>query len=265
MREHIEHVEVGKTNHLTDLLLLLDQKVHRLKWGLISVSHFFTVRPDCRSNSVSSWVSPCVPLGSVERRVWDGVTDDEQRLAHTGSKDLFFCGVSPSVCVVTALKTPTSQTWGAMMCKRPQTDLKMLAENTSTPDPGKVTQCCENGNGSAISVSRWWSEVTLDSGSHSGLATCHLLKRHLSLWYMGVVILAMGALMFTQLHISSSSKSPDLGLWTWEEIRWQGKEKSNGENGEKKAGQGWEKGEDTIGLFSSTCWLPGLGGRQVKP
>lgn len=74
----------------------------------------------------------------------------------------------------------------------------------------------------------------------------------------------MGALMFTQLHISSSSKSPDLGSWTWEEIRRRGKEKSDGENGEK-AGQGREKGEDTIGLFSSTCWLPGLKGRRVKP
>lgn len=155
MHEHMEPVEVGKSYHLMDLLLLLDQKVHWLKWGLISVSHFFAVRPDRRSNGVSSRVSPCVPLGSTERREWDGVTGDEQRLTRTGSKDLLFCGVSPSVCVVTAPETPTSQTWGAMMCARPRTDLKMLAENTSTPDPGKVTQCCENGDGSAISVSRW--------------------------------------------------------------------------------------------------------------
>lgn len=42
--------------------------------------------------------------------------------------------------------------------------------------------------------------------------------KELSRWYMGVVIPTVRALMFTQPHISSSSKSPDWEFKTWEEI-----------------------------------------------
>lgn len=68
--------------------------------------------------------------------------------------------------------------------------------------------------------------------------TCHLLKRELSQWYMGVVIPAVRALMFTQPHISSSSKSrtgnpkPEKRLAGQEEKR--GRERRRGRGGKRK-------------------------------
>lgn len=57
---------------------------------------------------------------------------------------------------------------------------------------------------------------------HRALATCHVLKRPLSQWCMAVVILAVRALMFTQAHISCSSKSL-AGNPKPEEINWPGR------------------------------------------
>lgn len=41
MHEHMETVQVVITNHLMDLLLLLDRKVHWLNWDLIFISYFY--------------------------------------------------------------------------------------------------------------------------------------------------------------------------------------------------------------------------------
>lgn len=40
MHEHMETVQVVTTNHRMDILLLLDQRMHWLNWGLIFISHF---------------------------------------------------------------------------------------------------------------------------------------------------------------------------------------------------------------------------------
>lgn len=97
---------------------------------------FLTIIRNHWRNCKSRVVSPCMPHGSMARREWAEVTVCEQWLTHVGSKDLLFPGVSPSSCPVAALKARTSQTWRVIMCQRSQTDLKMLAENTSTLELG---------------------------------------------------------------------------------------------------------------------------------
>lgn len=60
-----------------------------------------------------------------------------------------------SVCVVPPLKMPTSQTSGAIMCEKPQTDVKILAEDMPTSDLHKLTRCRENGDGIRYQCLPW--------------------------------------------------------------------------------------------------------------
>lgn len=107
---------------------------------------FFTVRRNRWSNSVSSRVSPCMPLRFIKRREWNGVMDNEQRPLWKDIGSKLVSGVFPCLCCYPSDDAHKPN----MRCNnvwRPQTDLKMLAENTLTLYPHKPTRCCENGDG----------------------------------------------------------------------------------------------------------------------
>lgn len=137
-------VPVRLENWFTSLTfgdVFLDKKCVFLKWGPIVVLLYNT---QLLKHNASSSTLPCMVLRFVNRREWNGVFGQWTALSLKGSKSFSRALFRLCCCLFEDAHKPNircNNVW------KPQTDLKTLAENAKTPDPHKLTRCCENGDG----------------------------------------------------------------------------------------------------------------------